>query len=159
MIYALLLDIWEEFNQIHQAYWQALKRTICDLKETKKKILELTEYDPIAVYVNSDWGTELNDRKSVSRFLIKVYGVNLTLSSKKRVTVATSSREAEYVVSIYAVSEIIWTKGIMEGLRQNIDTLMKIYEDNRYCITMAMNLEIKQTSTSLYQCQNWKWFN
>lgn len=32
----------------------------------------------------------------------------------------------------------------MKDLRQNIDTPMKIYEDNRGCIGMAMNLEIKR---------------
>lgn len=53
-----------------------LKRVLRYLKETEnlKLIYKRQKMPEIVTYVDSDWGGDTNDRKSVSGFLLKVFG-------------------------------------------------------------------------------------
>ena len=101
--------------------------------------------DPIVAYAYADWASNINDRKSVSGYIVKVYGCTVSWSSKKQATVATSSSEAEYIALSSVVSEIIWIIGIMQDLKQLNSKPIKIFEVNRGCIAMATNFESKRT--------------
>lgn len=95
-------------------------------------------------YVDADWGSDINDRKSVSGYIFKVFGCTVSWSSKKQQTVATSSSEAEYVALSSAVSEAIWLRGLLQDMYVMKDEPVTIYEDNNGCIHMASNTEMKR---------------
>lgn len=99
---------------------------------------------PILGFADADWANDIEDRKSVSGYLFKVYGCCVSWSSKKQQTVATSSSEAEYIALSSAVSEALWLRGLMQDLREIKNETVTIYEDNKGCIGMATNSEIKR---------------
>ena len=127
-------------------HFQHLKRIARYLKATKDMKLEFKGHSkiPLVGYVDSDWASDTNDRKSTSGFIFQVYGSTVAWSSKKQTTVATSSSEAEYVSLSAGVQEAIWLRGIMEDLHQIENEATTIYEDNHGCIGMAKNCESKR---------------
>ncbi|XP_062708202.1 uncharacterized protein LOC134288194 [Aedes albopictus] len=90
---------------------------------------------PLVGFVDADWASDTEDRKSVTGYLFKVYGSTVSWASRKQPTVSMSSSEAEYVALAAAVSEAIWLAGILEDLNCKKPTdPVPIYEDNRGCI-------------------------
>lgn len=102
--------------------------------------------EPLVGYVDADWASDTEDRKSVSGFAFFVFGNLVSWSSKKQTTVATSSSEAEYIALSSAVSEAIWLSGILNdlNLKRSCDPVT-IFEDNQGCIGMAKNCESKRS--------------
>ncbi|XP_062533326.1 uncharacterized protein LOC134202315, partial [Armigeres subalbatus] len=103
-------------NPVDQ-HWQALKRIVRYLKGTTKLGLLYNESSsPLIGFVDADWASDQEDRKSVTGFVFKVFGSTVSWASRKQVTVSTSSSEAEYVALSSAVSEAIWLGGLLEDL-------------------------------------------
>lgn len=101
--------------------------------------------EPIIGFADADWASNIIDRKSVSGYVFQVYGCTVSWCSKKQITVATSSSEAEYVALSTASAEAIWLRGLMRDLHQINDEAVTIFEDNQGCIAMANNLESKRS--------------
>lgn len=129
-------------------HWQALKRVVRYLKGTATLGLHYKRNEdsrPLVGYVDADWASDAEDRKSVTGFLFKVYGSTVSWASRKQPTVSISSSEAEYVALSAAVSEAIWLSGILEDLNcKKLTDPVPIYEDNRGCIGLAKNAESKR---------------
>ncbi|XP_065084611.1 uncharacterized protein LOC135706866 [Ochlerotatus camptorhynchus] len=129
-------------------HWQCLKRIVRYLKGTKTKHLKFVRDESAEVlvgYADADWASDAEDRKSVSGYLFTVFGNPVSWSSKKQVTVATSSSEAEYVSLSSAVSEVIWLPEVMEDLQLKRPADPVVIEDNQGAIGMAKNCESKRS--------------
>ena len=61
-------------------------------------------------FVDADWANELSDRSSTSGFIYKLAGAAISWSSKKQLSVALSSTEAEYIAGAHAAKEVIWLR-------------------------------------------------
>jgi len=91
-----------------------LKTTKCILRYLKGTInLNLVlgrqtkgEFDLVG-WTDSNWAQDPDNRQSTSSFAFNVKGEVILWSSKKQPTIATSSVEAEYIVSINATKEAI----------------------------------------------------
>ncbi|WMV46861.1 hypothetical protein MTR67_040246 [Solanum verrucosum] len=70
----------------------------------------------LTVYCDSDWGTCVQTRKSVTGYLVKFGDALITWKSKKQETVARSSAEAEFRSMASAVAEITWLIGVYKEL-------------------------------------------
>ena len=64
--------------------------------------------DTILGYVDTDWGSDVNDCKSTSGYAFTLSGSAISWSSKKQSAVALSSTEAEYIAGAHAAKEAIW---------------------------------------------------
>ncbi|XP_055645374.1 uncharacterized protein LOC129781891 [Toxorhynchites rutilus septentrionalis] len=130
-------------------HWQSLKRVVRYIKGTKAKGLlfnRQSSAEPLVGYVDADWASDADDRKSVSGFAFFVFGNLVSWSSKKQATVATSSYEAEYIALSSSVSEAVWLSGILDDLKLKSSSVpVTIYEDNQGCIGMAKNCESKRS--------------
>jgi transposase InsO family protein len=73
----------------------------------------------ITAYTDSDWGGDIEDRKSTTGFVVTVYGCAVTWQSKKQATVALSTAEAEYMAISSVLQEVRWLHQLLEeiGLR------------------------------------------
>ncbi|KXJ69879.1 hypothetical protein RP20_CCG025545 [Aedes albopictus] len=129
-------------------HWQALKRIMRYLKGTTTMGLVFKRHEdsrPLVGFVDADWASDSEDRKSVTGFLFKVFGSTVSWASRKQSTVSMSSSEAEYVALSAAVSEEVWLAGVLEDLKCKPSTaLVIIFEDNRGCIGLAKNAESKR---------------
>ena len=95
---------------------------------------------PLICYVDSDWGGDLVDRKSVSGSLIKVFGNTVAWSTKKQNTVALLTAEAELIALCNSGQDGLWFRKLLNDLNIKIDEVM-ILEDNQGCIALIKNPE------------------
>lgn len=130
-----------------EEHWATLKKVLRYLQGTKGLIMKYVKAGnnvaPLVGFVDSDWGSDVVDRKSQTGFMFKVYGSIVCWSSKKQHTVALSSCEAEYIAACAAAVEAVWLKGLLNDLRVSVDKVC-LYEDNQGCIKMSKNVESKR---------------
>lgn len=131
-----------------EEHWVCLKRVLRYLKHTINYELVFNKTEnvkPIFGFVDADWGSDPNDRKSISGYLFKVYGCTISWTSKKQQTVSLSSTEAEYIAACSAACEVLWLKNILLDMNITINTPINIFEDNQGCIQIAKNPDTKRT--------------
>ncbi|KAM4045526.1 uncharacterized protein ACNLHF_009382 [Anomaloglossus baeobatrachus] len=112
-----------------QKDWNAVKRVLRYLKETQGVNLKLSAAGNLKLtgYADADWAGDSQDRKSTSGYVFKIGESSISWSSRKQVSVALSSTEAEYVSTAYASQEIIWLKQLMDDLGKPLTQPTVIY--------------------------------
>ena len=90
-------------------------------------------------YSDSDWGRDLDERKSTSGYCFFMGDTTFTWSSKKQAIVTLSTCEAEYVAANSTVCHAIWLRNLLNylGFSQEIPT--EILVDNRSAMALAKN--------------------
>ena len=137
------------------AHWQALKRVLRYLKYTKdmgltyrsfqsKNSSQLSEWinTSLVGWTDSDWGGDLDTSRSTSGMVFIFGGAAIAWKSKRQVSVALSSTEAEYVAAALTAKEGLWIKTIIEELDIFKLMEMKIFCDNQSCIKLSTNPKI-----------------
>ena len=126
-----------------EEHWKAAKRILRYIKGTidygitfdgnKETDVELKGY------VDADWGSNPNGRKSQSGYLFTLCGGVISWASKKQSVVALSSTEAEYVAASLASQEAVWLRALLEDICfvQEEPTIIK--EDNQGAIALSKN--------------------
>ena len=71
-------------------------------------------------YSDSDWGTDPNNRKSHTGYLIKLANAPVSWVSHQQKTVALSSTEAEYMALSFAVKQGLWMRYFLNDV--GVDT-------------------------------------
>ena len=102
--------------------WIHLKHLLHYLKGTITHGLYFSHTSPISLtsFSDVDWAGDFSDRRSTSGFLIYLRNNLISWSSKKQITVAQSSTEAEYKAIANATSELIWVNSLLQELRLNL---------------------------------------
>ena len=127
-------------------HWDAAMRVLRYLKGTAHLGLvfrgtgDLTSgvnLDPC--YTDSDWGGDIDDRKSRSGVVCKLAGSAVSWLSKKQTTVALSSAEAEYGAAGEAVKFILWLRQLLMELGYPQLARTILLGDNQVCIAIASN--------------------
>ena len=90
-------------------------------------------------YCDADWGGDLNTRRSTSGYIFTVGNSLVTWTSKKQLTVAKSTTEAEYVALSLATQEAIWIRQLLKDVGMSIDLPTLIHEDNIGAIELSKN--------------------
>eukprot|EP00794_Sanderia_malayensis_P021071 gene21071-biopygen14635 len=124
-------------------HWQSVKRI---LRYIKGRINLGIEFDgtketnvQLGGFVDADWGSDPNGRKSRSGYIFTLCEVVISWLSKKQTTVALSSTEAEYIAASIATQEAIWLRALLADLKFTQDTPTLIEEDNQGAIAMSKN--------------------
>lgn len=121
-------------------HWIHLKRVLRYLQGTKEFSLEYKRSetaDPLVGFADADWGSDIDDRRSTSGFVFKVFGNTVSWTSRKQATVSLSSTEAEYVSLSQAACESIWLMNLLSDFGIALDAPAVIHEDNQSCIHIA----------------------
>ena len=123
------------------SHWEAAKQVLRYLKGTKEKgvIYAREEKFTLKAFCDSDWGTDVDDRKSITGYVIYAQGGAIVWKSKKQPTVARSSAEAEYVSLADTVSELLWILMALRELGVTVEGEIPIFIDNQAAQAMAAN--------------------
>ena len=98
--------------------WEAVKYTMRYLKGTLSYgvLFDGSQGFRLVGYSDSDWGADLQDRKSTTESLIKIAGGPVFWRSTKQTGVSLSSTEAEYIAASETAKNIITIRGILVEL-------------------------------------------
>ena len=93
-------------------HWIAVKRILRYLKGTLNYGLFYSKDGSTECvgFSDSDWGGDLDDRKSTSGYLFQISGAAVSWRSKKQTCVALSTAEAEYMALASAAQEAMWLR-------------------------------------------------
>ena len=124
-----------------QGDWIAAKRILRYLKRDKQlgPTYSFGKSKVLLGYSDSDWGGDLETRRSTSGYVFTFGGAAISWSSKRQATVALSTTEAEYMAVCSAIQEAIYLRTLLNdfGYTQNEPTL--IYQDNQSSIALSKN--------------------
>ena len=92
----------------------------------------------LSVYVDADYASKDNDRRSVSGVAVMVGGTAVNVSSTMQLCVTLSTSEAEYVAMAQGAKTTLFTKAVLDSMqpelvRENI----VLFEDNQGAIAIA----------------------
>ncbi|KAK8934097.1 hypothetical protein KSP39_PZI014574 [Platanthera zijinensis] len=90
-------------------------------------------------YSDSDYGGDVNDRKSTSGYAFNMGTAAFSWSSKKQATIALSSCEAEYIAAAACACQAIWLRNLLEELHHVQDGPTTMLVDNMSAIQLAKN--------------------
>lgn len=93
-------------------------------------------------YVDADWASDPNDRRSITGYLFILAGGAISWSSKRQSSTALSSTEAEYMAAAHATKEAIWLRSfLIEIGRLSIPYAVPLLIDNQSAIALIKNPE------------------
>jgi hypothetical protein len=123
-----------------RSHWEAVKRVFRYLKATSNLALvyERTGRVSFAGYTDSDWGGDLDTRKSASAYVMLMGNAAVSWKRQLQGYVALSSTEAEFISSTMAAREILWMKGILEELGY-VQGCVQMYTDNQGSLKLMKN--------------------
>ncbi len=88
-------------------------------------------------YTDADWASNLDDCHSVSGYAFLIGNAVVAWSSKKQMTVALSSMEAEYKAIAYATRHAIWMRTILAELTFAQEAALRLNADNQSAIALS----------------------
>ena len=88
---------------------------------------------------DTTWGSDPEDGRSVTGFILYFMGVPISWKSKTQKHVTLSSSEAEYVGASELVKDIMFVLQILETLGIVVELPINVYMDNIGAIQMARN--------------------
>ncbi|KAK2456950.1 putative mitochondrial protein [Trifolium repens] len=120
---------------------KAAKRILRYIKGTTNLGLYYSVSDDYKLvgYSDSDWGGDVDDRKSTSGFVFYIGNTAFTWMSKKQLIVTLSTCEAEYVAATSCVCHAIWLRNLLKELNFPQKEPTMIFVDNKSAIALAKN--------------------
>ena len=94
------------------------------------------------MYVDSDYATDVDTRRSRAGYLIYLNGNLVSYRSclqPGKTDLATGTCEDEYKALSLALKELTWIRMLLDTMHIEIDTPMLIWEDNQAAINLSTN--------------------
>jgi len=126
----------------NQAHLKALYRTIKFVKQTRQLKLKMKPWTmndvwTMRAYCDSDFAGDMDDRRSITGFIIYICGCPVAWRSKGQKNVTLSSTEAEYVAISEVAQEILFISGILEFMNIKMEYPIVVNADNIGAIYLA----------------------
>lgn len=102
-------------------------------------LMSTTGDDLLKVYCDIDWGACINNRRSITGYLVHYGNSPILWKSKKQATVSRSSAEAEYRAMASSVAETIWMTGLFKELGVEIKVPVSLFFDSKSTLQIATN--------------------
>ncbi|KAH9723455.1 retrovirus-related pol polyprotein from transposon RE1 [Citrus sinensis] len=124
-------------------HWQACKRVLRYLQSTTHFGLQFFKSGSPSLTADSDadWGSDLDDRRSVGGYCVYLGSNLVSWSSKKQNIVSRSSAESEYRALALATSEVLWITYLLKELKVSLQKPLVLLYDNSSAEALASNLK------------------
>ncbi|KAH9658123.1 retrovirus-related pol polyprotein from transposon RE1 [Citrus sinensis] len=119
----------------------ACKRVLKYLKEIQDYGLKFVKDGDLKItsFTNADWGSDLDDRKSIGAYCVYLGNNLISRSSKKQTVVTKSSSKSEYRALASTASEIAWLKSLFLEMEVCCVERPTIWCDNMSATELAKN--------------------
>jgi hypothetical protein len=130
-----------------QAHWAAVKHVMRYLRGTADYQLTYgpsgkTAVSPVVYgYSDSDWGSDADDRRSVTGYVFLLGGGAVSWQARKQTTVALSSVEAEYMAATQSAKEAMWWRSTLMEMGVELKGPTVIHSDSQGSIALTKNPE------------------
>lgn len=127
-----------------KVHWRHAKRILRYAKSTMGQAIRYAKVGSdngkvdIIVYCDSDWAQDINDRKSISGYVVKLAGGPISWQSKKQATRAMSACEAEFISLTEATKEVLWLTYFLTELGVEYNT-PQIFTDSQSAMEWTKN--------------------
>lgn len=125
-----------------EGHWVLAKRVLRYLKGTMDYGIKYEKTgSKLNAYSDSDWGGDIEDRRSYSGSVLTLAGGAISWKSQKQQTTALSTMEAEYVALAQVSKEVVYIKRLLNHMRcENIiENPVCVFCDNQSAIELAKN--------------------
>jgi hypothetical protein len=125
-------------------HWASVKRVFRYLRGTTSYGLcyqgrpGLDRVLDIHGFVDVDWDGDLDGRRSTSGYVFNLFGGEISWMRKRRVVVALSTTEAEYMAASHASKETIWLQRLCLGIGL-VQQAVRLDCDSQSAIFLAKN--------------------
>ena len=142
-------------------HWTGVKRIMRYLKGTTNLGLFYSKEksSKCVGYSDSDWGGDLDDRKSTSGYFFQIGCGSVSWRSKKQSCVALSTAEAEYMALVSAGQEAVWMRLLISQLYGSSMKEIIVFEDNQSVIQIAKkinSMDVQNTlKLNIISSENW----
>lgn len=129
------------FNRCHSVeHWTAVKRILRYIKGTANLKLRFSRQGgtDMHAFSDSDWASDLDERKSCSGFVILMSNGAVSWFSHRQEIIAYSSCEAEYIALSDCNKQILWLRKMQLDLCGHKNTTT-VYVDNDSAINLSKN--------------------
>jgi hypothetical protein len=109
------------------------------IKEFLIVTLELKSITWLIGWVDSDFGSDPDTRKSMTGYLMSLNGGAISWRSSRQGGLTLSSSEAEFVAASEAGHEVVYLRELLKGFGHPQKKPTEIWEDNASCIMMSEN--------------------
>ena len=92
----------------------------------------------IVGFCDADYAGDTEDRRSTTGYVFTLNSGAVSWASRRQLTVAASTTEAEYMAAAAVTKEALWLRTLMRDLRVPVDTV-NIYADNQWAIKLLKN--------------------
>lgn len=102
--------------------WQACKQLLTYLQCKTDYGLQFynSGSHTLTAFSDADWGSDLDDRKSLGGYCVYLENDLISWSSKKQNTVSRSTVESEYRALVFAASEVLWITYLLNELKLSL---------------------------------------
>ena len=124
-----------------EVHWKAVKRILRYISGSLQFGLKFHSNKELRLlaYCDSDWGSDIDDRKSTSGYCVYL-GPNLvSWASKKQHAVSRSSTEAEFRSMAAVVAELTWIQSLLMEMHVPCKLPPTIYCDSQSAVLLAQN--------------------
>jgi len=90
-------------------------------------------------YTDANYAGWLSDRRSTSGYCTFLCGHLIAWWSKKQNVVSRWSAEVEFRAMIVGICELLWMKQVLEDLKMQCESAMKLFYDHQLAIDIARN--------------------
>src|SRR3954453_738669 len=99
----------------------------------------------LAGYTDASFAEDRATRRSTGAYIFTLNGGPISWTSKRQLTVALSTTEAEYMAMCQATNEAIWLRQLLTELGLHQESI-QIHADNKSAIALGKNPEFHKRS-------------
>ncbi|XP_048425022.1 uncharacterized mitochondrial protein AtMg00810-like [Pyrus x bretschneideri] len=108
----------------------------------------------ILAFSDSDWVTNINTRRSITRFVVYLGSNPVSWQSKKQPSVSRSSTKAEYKALAHCAADVWWIRSLLKDLNVFLPSPPILHCDNLSALALTSNpvyhSRIKHLDTDYY---------
>ncbi|KAH9677458.1 retrovirus-related pol polyprotein from transposon RE1 [Citrus sinensis] len=147
--YFLGLEVTPSVEGLHLSQTKSLVGSLQYVTLTRPEIA-FTFYSSgslnLTAFSYADWGSDLDDRRSVGRYCVYLGNSLISWSSKKQHIVSKSTAESEYRALALAAAEVLWITYLLKELKMSLQQTPVIHCDNKSAEALASNPKYHSTT-------------